>query len=136
MNQKLTVVTIVIAAFFATIALAQKRPYDQIMKEVGPTFASLKAKLDGNNAAGAAQDAAKLEALFKETENFWLPFETKDALDAAKSAGAATANIQAALRDNNIQKAQAAYAGIGKSCKGCHDSHREQMPDKSYKIKP
>ena len=25
---------------------------------------------------------------------------------------------------------------IGKSCKGCHDSHRESMPNKSFRIKP
>jgi cytochrome c556 len=32
--------------------------------------------------------------------------------------------------------AMTAYNAIGKSCKGCHDSHRESMPDKSFRIKP
>ena len=41
-----------------------------------------------------------------------------------------------AARDNNAQKAQGAYNALGKACKGCHDSHREAMPDKSFKIKP
>ena len=44
--------------------------------------------------------------------------------------------MNVAAKDNNGQKAQAAYNAIGKSCKGCHDSHRESMPDKSFRIKP
>src|SRR5215467_7138148 len=102
----------------AAIALsAQNRPYDQVMKEVAPAYASLKTHLDSQAFASAAEDAAKLDRLFKETENFWTPFKTKDALDFAKSA-------------------QTASAAIRKSCKNCHDSHHESMPDKSFKIKP
>jgi len=121
----------------AAIALsAQNRPYDQVMKEVAPAYASLKTHLDSQAFASAAEDAAKLDRLFKETENFWTPFKTKDALDFAKNAQTASQNASAAAKEMNAQKAQAAYATIGKSCKGCHDSHRESMPDKSFKIKP
>jgi cytochrome c556 len=125
----------VISALAMTV-VGQNRPYDQIMKEVGPTYASLKKNLDGSAFPAAAQDAAKLEALFKETENFWMPFKTKDALDFAKNAQAGLQAVGVAAKDNNGQKAQAAYNAIGKSCKGCHDSHRESMPDKSFRIKP
>jgi len=121
----------------AAIALsAQNRPYDQVMKEVAPAYANLKTHLDSRAFDSAAEDAAKLDRLFKETENFWTPFKTKDALDFAKSAQTASENASAAAKEMNAQKAQAAYAAIGKSCKGCHDSHRESMPDKSFKIKP
>ena len=81
-------------------------------------------------------DAAKLQTLFKETEDFWAQFKTKDALDAAKGAQDAAASITAAAKANNVQKAQASYNGVGKFCNACHTSHREQMPDKTYKIKP
>src|SRR5437879_10400681 len=67
----------VISAVAMTV-LGQNRPYDQIMKEVGPAYANLKKNLDASAFAAAAQDAAKLEALFRETENFWTPFKTKD----------------------------------------------------------
>src|SRR6266850_729444 len=138
MNSRIAVSVIVIAAFAAVgmTLPAQNRAYDQVMKDVAPTYANLKKNLDSSAFAVAAEDAAKLESLFKETETFWTPFKTRDALDFAKSVQLAAKNVGAAAREMNGQKAQAAYAGIGKSCKGCHDSHRETMPDKSFKIKP
>jgi cytochrome c556 len=121
----------------ATASFAQqKRPYNELMKDVAATYASVKKNLDANVAPAAAADAAKLQTLFKETEDFWAQFKTKDALDAAKGAQDAAAAIGAAAKANNIQKAQTSYNGVGKFCAACHTSHREQMPDKSYKIKP
>jgi cytochrome c556 len=114
----------------------QKRPYNELMKDISVTYASVKKNLDSSVAPAVAADATKLQALFKETEEFWTPFKTKDALDAAKNAQEGAAAIVAAAKANNIQKAQGSYNAIGKSCNGCHASHREQMPDKSYKIKP
>ena len=138
MNLRIAIAAILIAvlAAFAVTLLAQSRPYDQVMKEIAPTYANLKKNLDSSAFPAAAEDAAKLESLFKETENFWTPFKTKDALDFAKSVQAASRGVNAAAKEMNGQKAQASYAGIAKSCKGCHDSHRESMPDKSFKIKP
>ena len=91
MSQKLTATATIVAAVFATMALAQSRPHDHIMKDVASTFATLKNKLDANDST-AAEDAAKLEMLFKETESFWLRLATKDAVDAAKAGGAAVRN--------------------------------------------
>src|SRR5215470_7130507 len=114
----------------------QKRPYNELMKDVAATYASVKKNLDANSAPAVAADAAKLQELFKETEDFWAQFKTKDALDAAKGAHDAVAAIGAAAKANNVQEAQASYNSVGKFCNACHTSHREQMPDKSYKIKP
>jgi cytochrome c556 len=134
------VILIGVAAVFAAANLAgqqpQKQPYDQLMKDVAAAYASVKKNLDAGAGPAAAADAAKLEGLFKETEAFWTQFKTKDALDAAKGAQQGAAAIAAAARANNIQKAQASYAGVGKFCAACHTSHREQMPDKSFRIKP
>ncbi len=93
MNRQVVFIVIVIAAVFvfATAFAQQHRPYNQIMKDVGATFASLKKNLDANSATAAAQDAAKLEGLFAETEAFWAPFDTKDAISFAKRARDAAA---------------------------------------------
>jgi cytochrome c556 len=138
MNRQLALCVILAAGVFAaTASLAQqKRPYNELMKDIAATYASVKKNLDGNAAPAAAADAVKLQTLFKDTEDFWTQFKTKDALDAAKGAQDAAAAIGAAAKANNIQKAQASYNGVGKFCAACHASHREQMPDKSYKIKP
>src|SRR2546425_9258639 len=122
MNRQFILITIVIAGVFAAgMASAQQhRPYDQIMKDVGATFASLRKNLDANGAAAAAEDAAKLERLFTETEAFWAPLNTGDAVGFAKSAREASAAVGAAAKKNDIKAAQASIAGVQKACTLCH----------------
>jgi hypothetical protein len=138
MNRRVAWVWIAAAALFAVNAsfAQQKRPYNELMKDIAATYASVRKNLDANVAPAAAADATKLQALFKETEDFWSQFETKDAIDAAKGAQDAAGAIAAAAKANSIQKAQASYGAVGKFCASCHNSHREQMPDKTYRIKP
>ena|SRR5690349_6072185 len=138
MSRRLGSMMIFVAAIFAVTASfgQQKKPYNELMKDVASTYASVKKNLDASAAPAAAADAAKLQGLFKDTEDFWSPFKTKDALEAAKGAQDAAGGIIAAAKANNIQKAQASYNAVGKFCNGCHASHREQMPDKTYRIKP
>ena len=137
MNRQFVLIVIVIAGVFAgaTAFAQQHRPYNLIMKDVGATFASLKKNLDGNTAAAAAEDAAKLEGLFKETEEFWAPLNTKDAVNFAKEAREAAAAVGAAAKGNDIKAAQASYTTVGQSCKGCHFTHREET-GKGFNIKP
>ncbi len=129
-------VVIAIAGLLGSPAAAQKRPYDLVMKDVGSTFDSLRRNLDGGNVATVAADAARLERLFREIEEFWTPFKTRDAIDAAKGAREASAAIAAAAKGKDLPKARTAVSGLGRFCAACHNSHREQMPDKSYRIKP
>jgi len=124
--------SVLVAAAFAE---QQHRPYNEIMKDVASAFASLKKSLDANSAAAAAADAAKLQALFTETEAFWAPFETKDAMNFAKSAGDAAAAVSAAAKNNNVKTAQSSYAVIQKNCANCHFAHREET-GKGFLIKP
>ena len=137
MNRQLLLIIIVIAGVFAAGAASaqQHRPYNQIMKDVGETFASLRKNLDANSAATAAADAAKLEGLFTETEAFWAPLNTKDAVGFAKSAREASAAVGAAAKNNDIKAAQASIAAVQKSCGLCHSSHREET-GKGFLIKP
>jgi cytochrome c556 len=128
MNRQLVWIIIAIAGVVAgATAFAQEhRPYNQIMKDVGATFASLKKNLDANSAPAAAQDAAKLQGLFTETEAFWTPLETQDAINFAKSARDAAAAVGAAAKGNDVKAAQASYSVIQKSCANCHFAHREE----------
>ena len=115
---------------------AQNRPHDQIMKDVNATFTALKKNIDSNTAAEAQQDALKLSGLFKEVEKFWMPLRSKDALEAAKSVQTVADQIASAATANDLKRAGTLYGEIGKSCKACHDRHRAQMPDKTFKIRP
>src|SRR6266568_2359616 len=137
MNRQLVLMIIGIATFVAglTAFAQQDRPYNQIMKDVGATFANLKKNLDANSAAAAAEDAAKLEGLFTETEAFWARLDTKDAVNFAKRAREAAGAVGAAAKGSDIKAAQASYSAIQKSCANCHFSHREET-GKGFLIKP
>ena len=137
MNRQFLLILIVIAGVFAggMASAQQHRPYDQIMKDVGATFASLRKNLDASSAAAAAQDAGKLEGLFRETEAFWAPLNTGDAVGFAKSAREASAAIGAAAKSNDIKAAQSSIAAVQKSCTLCHFAHREET-SKGFLIKP
>ena len=138
MNQKSFFSAIVIAAVVAgATAFAQQQPhrlYNEIMKDVGATFASLKKNLDANSAAAAIEDAAKLQGLFKETEAFWAPLKTKDAVDFAKRASDAAAAVGVAAK-SDTKAALESYTGLQKNCAGCHFSHREDT-GKGFLIRP
>ena len=137
MNRHSVLILIVIAAVFAgaTLWAQQPRAHNLIMKDVQATFANLKKNLDANSAAAAADDAAKLEGLFKETQAFWTPLNTKDAMNFAKEAADAAAVVGAAAKGNDIKMAQTSYSKIQPNCAGCHFSHREET-GKGFAIKP
>ena len=137
MNRQFVLTIIAVAGIVAgaTAFAQQHRPYNEIMKDVGATFANLKKNLDANSAAEAAADAAKLQALFTETEAFWSPLDTQDAVHFAKSARDAAAAAGAAAKGNDIKAAQTSYAAIQKNCGNCHFAHREDT-GKGYLIRP
>jgi cytochrome c556 len=137
MNRHLVSIIIVIAGVLAAAAAfaQQHRPYDQVMKDVGATFANLKKNLDANSGAAAAEDAAKLERLFTETEAFWAPLDTNDAVNFAKRAREGAATLGAAAKGNDMKTAQASYSAIQKNCANCHFAHREDT-GKGFLIKP
>src|SRR5215475_6134393 len=82
MNRQIAWILILGMGVFACSAsfAQQNRPYNDLMKDVAATYASVKKNLDANAAPTVAADAAKLQTLFKETEDFWAQFKTKDAL--------------------------------------------------------
>src|SRR6516162_5981745 len=131
------IVSVAIGAICAgiTVSAQQHRPYNEIMKDVGATFASLKKNLDENSGTPAADDAAKLERLFTDTEAFWAPLDTQDAVNFAKRARDAAAAVGAAAKGNNMKAAQTSYSVIQKSCANCHFAHREET-GKGFLIRP
>jgi hypothetical protein len=114
----------------------QKRPYNIVMKEVAAASDALRRQLDSGNGEAAAAEADRLTRLFQETEDFWTTFRTKDAIEAARGARELSATVAAAARAKDVPRAKKEVAGLGRFCTTCHNSHREQMPDKTYRIRP
>jgi len=117
--------------------LARQAPQDlsPIMKDVQATQTSLRMNLMNNAAEDVAKDAAKLQDDFTKAMGFFKAMKAQDAIDAAKANVDAAGEIAKAAKANNLEAAKAPAGTIQKSCKGCHDVHREQLPDKTYKFK-
>jgi hypothetical protein len=127
--------TLLIVAAVGSSTAAQRRPYNLIMKEMGAAADTLRKDLEADPSAVVAT-ATRLDGLFKETEDFWTQFKTKDAIDAARGGRDVALAVAAAAKSKDLQKAKSTASGLGKFCAACHNSHREQLPDKTYRIKP
>src|SRR5215475_394312 len=119
----------------ALTLLAQAPDLSPVMKDVAATQNSLRMNLMNNAAEDVAKDAAKLQDDFTKAMGFFKAMKAQDAVDAAKANVDAAAEVVKAAKANNLDAAKAPAGTIQKSCKGCHDIHREQLPDKTYKFK-
>jgi hypothetical protein len=131
------VIGICMLVALALTLLAQQAPQDlsPIMKDVQATQTSLRMSIMNNAAEDVAKDAAKLQDDFTKAMGFFKAMKAPDAVDAAKANVDAAGEIVKAAKANNMEAAKAAAGNIQKSCKGCHDIHRETLPDKTYKFK-
>jgi hypothetical protein len=105
-------------------ALAQSdSDYQGWMKSNAANMGSLNKNIAAKNAAGAAVDAGKLEATFKEVEAFWKKRGgADDAVNFAMNAQMAAASVAKDASASNFD------------CGGCHKTHREGTPG-SFTIK-
>ena len=119
------------------LTLIAQAPTDlsPIMKDVAATQNKLRMDMMGGNAADVAADAQKLQQDFTQAQGFFKAMKAQDAVDMAKANADKAGEIAKAAKANNLDAAKAPAGDIQKSCKACHDVHREQLPDKTYKFK-
>ena len=116
---------------------AQTRDLDPVMKEIGPTFTNLTKGMGDRSmpAADVAKDAEKLQKLFQEASAFMKSKSIQDGVGWANDAATAAGELVKAAKANDADAMKAASGNIGKQCKACHAVHREQLPDKTFKLK-
>jgi cytochrome c556 len=127
--------TCMLVALALTLVAQAPTDLSPIMKDVAATQNSMKMNMTNNAAADVAKDAAKLQEDFTKAMGFFKAMKAQDAVDAAKGNVDAAGEIVKAAKANNLDAAKAPAGTIQKSCKGCHDVHREQLPDKTFKFK-
>ena len=128
-----------LAALAITIWAQQAPPTDlsPVMKEVGPTVAKLRMDMMSGNAADVAADAEKLQGLFRQAAGFFKAQKVQDSLDWAKANVQSAGAIMKAAKENNLDAAKAPAGDLQKSCKNCHDVHREgDGKANPFKFKP
>ena len=106
-----------------------------IMKDVQATTGKMRMDMMNNAAADVATDAQKLQQDFTQAMGFFKANKAQDAVDWSKANADAAGEIAKAAKANDLEAAKAPATTIQKSCKGCHDVHRETLPDKTYKFK-
>ncbi|MBI1761266.1 MAG: hypothetical protein HYR56_07520 [Acidobacteria bacterium] len=137
---KLLKLSVVLTLTALSVLAATPRAFDQAafeaaMKTIMPTNGSLRKNVTEKNADGAKSDAAKLEAIFKTSEDFWKEHKAQDAVDfsvTGKNAAAAIGKLAAAGEWDKIPAEQQKIQG---TCMGCHTAHREGSREAGYKIK-
>ena len=107
-----------------------------IMKDVAATQNKMRMDLMSGSASDVAADAEKLQGLFRQAAGFFKAQKAQDSVDFAKANVQKAGEIMKAAKDNNLDAAKAPAGELQKSCKNCHDVHREQLPDKTFKFKP
>ena len=126
----------VVTALLVVGALAQSdSDYQGWMKSNAANMGSLNKNIAAKDGAGAASDAQKLEATFKQVAEFW---KTRggadDAVNFAMRGETAAAAVAKAATAGNLDEAAAQVKSMQANCGGCHMAHREGTPG-SFKIK-
>ena len=117
-------------------ALAQSESdFQNWMKSNPVSMGSLNKNIAAKDGAAATADAQKLEATFKQVEDFWKKRGgADDAVDFAAKAETAAAAIAKDASAGNFDQAAADVKSLQANCAGCHKTHREGAPG-SFKIK-
>jgi cytochrome c556 len=126
----------VFSALVVVGALAQSdSDYQGWMKSNPANMGSMNKKIAAKDGAGAAADAEKLEATFKQVEDFWKKRGgADDAVNFAMKAQTAAAAVAKDASAGNFDQAAADVKSLQANCGGCHMAHREGTPG-SFKIK-
>jgi hypothetical protein len=118
-------------------AQAVEEQLSPVMKQVAPTAASLRMNLTAKDANAAATDAQKLGDLFTQAQGIFKAAKVGDAAKTAKGNAADAQDTLAAIKAGDWDTATAKAGAIQKTCKACHDVHREEISpgSKTYRFK-
>jgi cytochrome c556 len=116
--------------------------YQAAMKELGVANAALRKHVQEIEAAGAypdynpiEKDVEALKGPFTTALSFWTARHADDAVAQVTTALMRVEELEKARKEKNYDALMTAAAEIGKTCGGCHNAHREKMPDGSYEVK-
>lgn len=136
--RKSGVIALSAAAMFAVTVLAEKAPesFQQAMKSNGATLQKLGKDVDAKDYDAVAGDASTLKKNFMEVVGkYWTEKKNEDGLNKCKAAFAASNDLEKAAKAKNDTGIADARKALGAACQGCHQAHREKLPDGSFDVK-
>ena len=147
-GQPVLVATSVVNATFKELAKkplpppnAQEVSLSAAIKTIGPAFAALRtatgeAKAANDSAAVVAQNAAKLQPAFIQTEKAWDDLGQSSAAEWARTARDHAASIERAAAAGDWDAVETSSGALNTLCQNCHGSYRERLEDGTFRIKP
>jgi cytochrome c556 len=135
MKLSLVLLFAVFTALAAPPRAQEEQEYAGWMKSVQATVGSLRRNIEGKAAEDVSKDAAKMEDLFKKSEDFWAKRKTEDAVKWSQQSQTAAKEIADAAKGGDMEKAAAGMKSLMGNCAACHGAHREKVPEGGYKIK-
>lgn len=122
-------------ALASSLVALDEAQLEKKMKAAGEHMGALRKAMQANSMPDVATHAKGLVAAMDGTDSFWAERKMADAVTFNKDGLAAAKELAAAAEAGHADHAKSAMAKVGGSCKGCHDAHREKLPDGKYRIK-
>lgn len=82
-----------------------------------------------------AANAKRLSEIYVGLEKFWSGRNAADAVKISQDSLAVTKTLASAAAAANWEPVPGSIDSLKKGCQGCHNAHREKLPDGKYKIK-
>ena len=134
-----TIIAALAATFIAPAVFAAdvtEADYQKAMKDVlGGIQASGKAIREAGDLSAAVAGAKTIDAALASIDSFWSARKDAEAVKMNAASRAAAVALGKAAESKDVAATSEAMKGLQGTCKACHDVHREQLPDKTYKIK-
>jgi hypothetical protein len=126
---------VAMASLTVQAAITSEDDYSKTMKMVAQQNMALGKSVASASETDVAAAGARLEALFKDVQAYWDSKKVDDAGTFAKNAVAAAHAMSTAANAHDMAAAAMAAATLRQQCAACHMAHREQQPDKTFKMK-
>ena len=134
--RKHTIIAVLAAAFIAPAVHAADVTEADFQKAMKDVQAGVNAVRGANGDMAAVTTGAKsIEAALASVEAFWKARKDDAAVKMSGDSRAAALAVAKAAEGKDAAAVGEATKAMFGTCKGCHDVHREQLPDKTYKIK-
>jgi cytochrome c556 len=129
-----------VAAFFTPAVKAADVTEADYQKAMKDTLAGMQAvgrtlRETPTELTGAVAGAKAIDAALASIDSFWAARKDTEAVKMNAAARAAAMGVAKAAESKDFAATAESVKALQGSCKACHDVHREQLPDKTYKIK-
>ncbi len=137
--RKSTIIAVLAAAFIAPSLYAAdvtEADYQKAMKDVlAGMQSSGKAIREAGDLSPVVAGAKAIDTALASIDGFWSARKDAEAVKMNAASRAAAAALGKAAESKDVAATGEAMKTLQGTCKACHDVHREQLPDKTYKIK-